>query len=142
MILTNTQVRELYSAHVELNGQPKVVNEQAVLTPYKLTGKTRLSIINNLGILKKHLTELESSTENAFKLVTGGKTSMEQSEDPAKFKEVQDLITNINKTEVNINGLKVLTTDELDLDKNPIPSTAVVVLLTIKADQKEEDDKE
>lgn len=127
--LPRHRLEELLQALLSLNGYIRVVNEQPVQTPFKLTGKTRSKIADNIIALRPNAVVLSEKREALIQNITGGKTRFDPEEHPDWDDEFRQAFKPFRDEVVEIHHLHRLTMDELlNEDRNPIQPHALAVI--------------
>ena len=121
------QVRNLATAFSMLDGSAKVINNEKVLEPYVFSAKARWNIVKNLRILNVFVTDFNNARDALIKQISNGNNEID-SKNQEQMAEYLNGLSEINLQEVEVNGILPIKLEELNLDKNQIPSSILAEL--------------
>lgn len=123
--MTVRDLLDLFTNFRSLNGAETVVkqgeSERVVPIAYQFDANACWNLAKNLGVLKKHVKQFETSRSLAL--------SGLPKDSPTYEKDVTDALNTLLDKEVEVSGLLKIKRSGLKLDKNAIPPGTLAALI-------------
>lgn len=129
-------IRNLHAGLSALDGFEKAIEKEgktvSIREFYVFSAKTRWNISKNLRIVNQFVTTFNETRDGLIKQISGGA----QIDDTNKehFSKFLEGIKQIDNQEEEVSGLLKLSFEDLNLEKNQIPSTVLALLDKILVD--------
>ena len=138
IILTHVQAKAVFGALVSLDGSPRIVQlgngtQQVVQKPYKLSGKTRMAIARNIGVLNQDRIAFEKAHKGMIEEISGGEQQIDPS-DKVKMKEFATKYDELLNEAVELPTLTKIKASLLNIEENDLPQTVLADLAPVLDD--------